>query len=254
MPRYSNYANCLLLAVSASLAFSAQADDVLDWDLLPAGIPSQPVVTAEHSVSFSTTDPGGALVSPPGVGDFYDVNGTSYEYVVAGILAFMVPDNPITLDIDISGEPSLVSFDLYDVDGNENAAFLRQELYTITASYEGSPVSVIFSPTAQMTVSGDTVTGVLEVARNAADSGLDEAEGILGVSFAEPVDHISIEFGIDLQVLPGLSTPGYALGNIYFTDLPAESVDTAPVPTAAPWALMLMALALAALGRRYFVA
>ncbi len=234
-----------------SLVNSAQADDVLDWNTLPQGTPAMPIVTASHSVDISVTDPNSALLAPPGVGDFYGANGTDYEYVVAGFLPSMVPDFPITIDMDISGDPSLVSFELYDVDGNERPSYLRHEQYTITATYQGSPVAAIFTTTSQMEVSGDTVDGVIEVApADGGAGGVNPVEGVLGVSFEGPVDHIQITFAIELFVQATPSSPGYAIGNIHFRDVPQERAAE-PVPALPLGGVIVMALSLVALGRRF---
>lgn len=181
--------------------------------------------------------------------DFYEGNGSASEYDIYARLATLGSD-AITLDIDLSGDPAAISFELYDVDGHEDPAFLRQEVLTITGSYQGNPVDPILVPTSQMQVSGNTVTAYQLVKASSADSeGLEPQEGTLSVAFNYPVDNVQIVYSVDVQAqnVSSSSRPGFGIGNIDVTCAENLVVNepNAPIIQAVPsvsWAALVTLL------------
>lgn len=257
----------LVMSISALvLTFTAFAqntctNDVLDWNQLPAS-PTFPVSLTSHQVNLTVTDPSGSLNFPapitPRNGSFYDANGsTNNEYELLTHLATLGAST-VTVEFDVSGDPSLLSFDILDVDGQESARFLRQEVFTISGSYQGNPVNPSLIPTSQMQVSGNTVRGFNEVGATALDRGLAPAEGVLTVNFDQPVDKVTVVYSVDVQAptVSQTSLPGFAIANLNIVCAPLANIS-APraIPATNLSVLAIMALLLSAVGlftRRFF--
>lgn len=223
----------VLLLISHRPAFAACTDSTLDWDSLGL-LPGFPLSLNDHTVDFSITNPGG-LLSVENI-DFYGANGSAKEYGISAHL-FSLGSNTITVEIHLTGDPSTVSFNLLDVDGDEDPRFLRQEVYTITGSFEGAAVTPALTPTSQMVVSGNTVRGYNEVAPYIGEDGLAPMEGVLGVAFDSPVDTITVTFSADVQApsVSFTSVPGFAFDNL---DIRCQSlpplIPITPQPQAVP--------------------
>lgn len=248
----NKYKGCVLLttalfSLSTAVAQNACTNDVLNWDLL-GPYPTFPQTLNSHTVNLSVSDPNSALPTLPPMpinANFYSANGSATEYDIYADLPTLGTGS-ITFDIAITGDPSTVTFDILDLDGQTAIAFLRQEVITITASYQGNSVSPVFTPTSQMQVSGNTVRGFQDVKPTPTGTGdLAPEEGILGVAFAGPVDSIQIEFSVDAANLTG-SRPGFGLANINIACARAVGNLSAPqaIPTTNWFALTALLTAL----------
>ncbi len=220
--------------------------EILEWGKYGTSPyqPTFPLTIDKHDLNLTVDDPSGAAGSL-GVDDTYYVYSDEPEYIVYADLATLGADS-ITVNIDITGEPEMVYFPLYDVDGQTDPAFLRQEVYTITGSYQGNSVSPVFTPTSQMQVTGNTVRGYQEVKANPAEtSGLEPLEGVLGVTFNEPVDNIQIVFSVDTQVtsISPSSEPGFGIGDIRLCDVQMP-VDPRPAIPSTNWVALIVLLSL----------
>lgn len=211
-------------------------NDTLDWNQQSI-FPSFPQSLGSRSVDLSISDSVGAMpFFTPINTDFYAGNGTDSEYDIYARLV-RLGTSSITINIDITGEPSMLNFELYDVDGQSDSAFLRQEVYTIIGSYQGNLVNPVFTSTNQMQISGNTVRAFEEVKANATGTnGLEPEEGTLGIAFNQPVDSVQIIFSIDVQAatISSSSRPGFGIGNIDISCIAKDPVIEATSPRAVP--------------------
>lgn len=234
-----------LINPSSMFAQGTCSNETFDWDQLGL-FPAFPQNLNDHTLDLSIDDPtGSAPFFTPINTDFYGGNGSESEYDIYAHL-ITLGSGSVTVNITIDGDPSAVVFKLYDVDGQSDSTFLRQEVYTISGSFQGNPVAPIFTTTNQMQVSGNTVKGYEEVKSDAsATSGLEPEEGTLGIVFEEAVDSIQIEFSVDVQA-PNISTgsrPGFGIGDIQLFCVPkAEPGAIQAIPSIGWFALTTLLL------------
>lgn len=221
------------LHLSTAAAQDSCTNSTLDWQQLSV-FPSFPQTLGSHTLDLTIDDPSGsAPIFTPINTNFYSANGDASEYGIYARLQRLGTQS-LTVNLAVSGEPAMLDFQLYDVDGQNDPKFFRQEVYRISASYQGNAVNPVFTTTAQMQVTGNVVRGYEEVKPTpTGDGDLAPAEGILAVSFEAPVDSVQIEFSIDAAQLT-VSRPGFALGNINIVCAAQSITQDVASPRAVP--------------------
>ena len=266
---------CMAAAISALAppqALAACTPSSLVWSAQGVGVKglSQSYTASDGSaVPVSIDDPsgavGGLLPPTPAVLSYYqggygtaptplNLNPSYAQLIVGARLATLnagAPASTVTTSFQL-GVPGLgveqLQFNLFDVDGETSARFLRQERYVVRGSLNGVAVAPSLAATSNMTAYGaDTVTGTQPVNPSAPPpaGSLAPALGVLGVQFSQPVDRVEVVFSVDNQANPivASSFPGFGFDNLSFC-VRAATAPVEAVPTLSTWSAAGLPVAL----------
>ncbi|MFV0607096.1 MAG: hypothetical protein ACK5NK_14790 [Niabella sp.] len=213
---------------------SCTTPSVLDWSNVTwiAGATSNSYTVNTTTLSFSLTDPSGALLSSSSSSSFFaspynvafysgDGSTTPQKALsIAGEATIMGTANKITTTITFSKLVKDVSFKLFDVDGATSPK--RSEVITVSGSNGTTTITPTLTKqvaTSDQTISGGTVTSGTTAYANV---GTGSDNGTINVAFSSPVDKVTIEFSLtNTNTSTGFSAntePGFALHDINFCD------------------------------------